>query len=84
MRAQGLGPGGVAGLQGAVVLATLFCTSLPGGRPCHSLLQPRRVVDGWRWCAFCGLPPALSAVGKHRLPVVNPFLLEMAAWSLFS
>ena len=26
-----------------------------GGRPpCHSLLQPRRVVDGWRWCAFCG------------------------------
>ena len=32
MRAQVLGPGGVAGLQGAVVLATLFCTSLPGGR----------------------------------------------------
>lgn len=29
MWVQGLRSGGVAGLQGAVVLATLFCTSLP-------------------------------------------------------
>ena len=32
MRVQGLRPGGVAGLQGAVVLATLFYTSLSSGR----------------------------------------------------
>lgn len=54
----GIGPGGMAGLQGAVVLAA-----------------PPSPEGSWRLevGVFCGLPPALSAGGKHRSQLETPF-----------
>lgn len=69
-------------MQGAVVLAALFCISLRGGR--QAALPTLCCSPGGWLTAGGGVCFVGSAVGKRRLPVVSPFLLEVAAWPLFS